>query len=308
MLNKRRLVRPADALLPLGLLIAGLFPGRSPMAVSLAISLLAVRLAGLSSCTALRAAFATQPSIRKVCGSVRAALLLQALGALIVGVAAYAIMGSGFFEEHYHWILASGLLLNLEHCFYEYLYATGDNRSASLCRAITAVLVAAGILMSRPDGSAWWLTGASGISALVAAVIGILIGGPLKDPPNRQVVRCAPRAMLYTAAPLLFAISPWKTQTFTYAFAGWTLYELCKTPFRRSAMESRAMNRVLLVVFVGCAVLFGALRIWNVQVFVQNLLPARSYYYDIIATLFALAVSAALAFALFGSVRREEQY
>ena len=309
LLNKRRLMRPADALLPLGLLVASLFPSRSYYTISLAVSLLAVRLAGLSSCTALRAAFATQPSIRKVCGSVRAALFMQVLGALIVGIVAFAIMGPAFSGEHIPFLIAGGLLLNVEHCFYEYLYATGDGRSASLSRAITAMLVVAGVLMCNPDNpgsNELWLLGASGISALVAAVIGIAIGGPLKAKPNAQVVRCAPRAMVYTAAPLLFAFSPWQTETFTHIFAGWVLYELCKTPFRRSAMESRPMNRALLIVFVACAAAFGVLRIWNMQVFVQNLLPTRSLYYDIIATLFALAVSAALSFTLFGNIRKSE--
>ena len=307
LIRKMRLVRPADSFLPLAFLAACLFIKDQIIILMLAGALLAVRLAALSSCTALRAAFATQPSIRKVRGSVKAALLMQLLGGGIVAAASLAIMGGGWSGEHVPLFILGGVLLNIEHCFYEYLHATGDGRSASLARAITAVLVFAGIMMTGPDGMEWWIVGSTALAALVSAVIGLSIGGALKGGLNPQVLRCAPRELLCTAAPLLLLLTPWKTETFAHVFAGWTLYELCRTPFRRSTMESRTMNRVLLVTFLACAALFGILRIWSVQTSLQNLLPRRDLYYDIIATLFALAMSAALSFILFGSVRRRDE-
>ena len=310
LIKKMRLVRVSDGFLPLAFLGACLFMKDQFVILMLAGALLAVQLAALSTSTALRAAFATQPSIRKVRGSVKAALLMQPLGGAIAAAASLAIMGGGWSGEHVPLFILGGVLLNIEHCFYEYLHATGDGRSASLTRAITAVLVFAGIMMTDPDRSdamEWWIFGSTALAVLVSGVIGLSIGGPLKGGLNPQVLRCAPRAMIYTAAPLLLLLTPWETETFTHVFAGWTLYELCRTPFRRSDTESRTMNRVLLIVCLACAALIGILNIVAVQTSLQNLLPRKELYYNIIATLFALAVAAVMAFVLFGNVRKKDE-
>ncbi|MBR1559524.1 MAG: hypothetical protein IJ646_04710, partial [Clostridia bacterium] len=70
-LNKMRMVRPADALLPLALLIVSAL-GRSDMAENVFIYTWLSRLFALASCRGLRQAFSEQPSMRKVTGSVKA--------------------------------------------------------------------------------------------------------------------------------------------------------------------------------------------------------------------------------------------
>ena len=244
--------------------------GREALSGELFLSIIAVRMLALSSATGLRAAFAFQPSMKKVCGSVKMALLLQIASAVVlVGICQIFSPDSlnGFIMS----LIGLGLLLNIEHVFYEYLYATGDGRSAALCRTIASLLIFAGVMMAspatreyRPDYQLHWLLGASGLAAAVSGVIGVSIGGGLKGRPNAAVVRAAPRAMLHTlfypaAACALFYFGAWRDQAAAWMFfAGLVVYELCHTPFRRANMESRSMNRALIITCAAALVLLFA--------------------------------------------------
>ena len=298
--GKLRLIRPADAFLPAGLFIAALFTHPLILMPFLAYGF-GIAALSLASCRGVRVAFAAQPSIRYVRGSVKAALLCQ-VGAALAGCGALKLLWPGF-DAYAPLLAGAGLLMNIEHTFYEYLFATGDGGSATMVRAITSALTAAGLILCDTfGGEVWWLTGGAALSAAVASIIGIAIGGPLKGRLNGQVFRCAPRALIQTLlypaiaaailyfAPLKAGIAP--------AFVGLALYELCKTPFRRSAMEARSLNRALLIALIAAALLTAV-----------GFVPAVKGLFggdDMTLTGIMLAAAAVCAFALFGRVGGRE--
>lgn len=305
--GKIRLVRPADALLPLAFLTAELL-GRGRIAEETFFLCIAVRLLGLASSNGVRIAFATQPSIRKVCGSVKTALLLQLTGGLLALGIHFATLYGGI-SAVTPALIGVAVLLNIEQVFYEYLFATGDGASAAMCRLITSVLIAAGMLLAAPDGGdaqILWLVGAAALSALISAVIGLSIGGGLKGKPNAQVIRCAPRAMLQSIFYCAVGLVAWRFRPFGTSFypffAGLTVYELCRTPFRRSAMESRRMNRALLIV-CGLSILaqLACLPNWMLVIDLGPLEPLRPFLSDIPLAAYMVIVGCACAFALFGN-------
>ena len=79
--RKMRLLRPADGFLPLAFLVAAVL-GHSTAAEQTFINMLFPALFALASARGLRLAFAEQPSMRRVAGSVKLALPLQLVGAL----------------------------------------------------------------------------------------------------------------------------------------------------------------------------------------------------------------------------------
>lgn len=257
---KRRLCRPSDAFLPAALLLSTAL-GRDAVAFDFFFAYMLVRLCALATATGLRRAFAVQPSMRYAQGSVLTALIAQIVGAAI----ALPIYASA--KPHPLAMIACGLLVNIEHIFYEYMYAIGDGSSATLSRGITSALALTGLLLSSPP---WWnmqdqalyqpvyLLVPLAISALVALAIGLCMGGKLRPKPNLQVLKAAPMAMMHTAlypalAILIFIAGFIRlpVSTFLPLWAGLILYELCRTPFRRTPSEARPMNRALLIV---CAV------------------------------------------------------
>jgi hypothetical protein len=146
--------------------------------------------------------------------------------------------------------------------FYEYLYAVGDKNSARASRCVTAVLVLLGLLLSMPHHHGHfviepidpiWPLITCGLSALVGLFISISLGGKFSPVPNANVLRLAPISMLQSALyPALALAAPallWPA-AFTPAplFTGLLLYEACRTPFRRSPLESEPMNRLLLII------------------------------------------------------------
>ena len=262
-LRKLRLFRAADAFLPLALLIASLRPSAADPTLLLLLSYGLTALLSLASGRALRIAFAVQPSIRSVRGSVKTALILQTGAGLLAGLFVYiyttrfglpAQLGEIARESRaaarFLAIVGAGYLLNIEHTFYEYMYATGDGGSAALSRGITAVLTAGGLMIAE-SGGALWLPGAAAVSALVACVTALAIGGRLKGSLNAGVVRCAPRALVQTflyplAAAAILLLVP-SARALPAALAGLVLWEICRTPFRRSHLESGAFRRNLLI-------------------------------------------------------------
>ena len=330
--TNHHLMRPSDAILPGAMLVASILGYGGP-AAQLYAAWFAVALLSLFACRGLRAAFAMQPSIRDVRGSVKCALLLALFG----GAAAAGLSGllPGGYAPGTLSLIGAGFLLNIEHIFYEYMYAAGEKRSAALSRGLTALFLLAGIILetSRKIGSTLLFTFqeirpetaeiaagtpfmliAAGISALTAAVVGLAMGGGLRGRWNGAVLRCAPRAALQTAlypaaAFLLFRLTDADSFALSF-FAGLTVYELCKTPFRRSPLESRQFNRALLIVGIAAALL-GA-----VSALCGNALEAAftssPVLYDVAMEIqtacAAIFIAAICGFALFGSIRKTNSY
>lgn len=205
-------------------------------------------------------------------------------------------------------LVPCGLLLNIEHVFYEYLYATGDKNSAIPVRCITAALTLVGLLLCAPplqglsaaNCETVWLVLTSGLSALVGLIIATALGGKIQPKLNLEVRRHAPAAMVQTAlcpALTLAALALLWPTTLTPAplFAGMALYEACRTPFRRSALESGPMNRLLLT--VGIAALLGGI--------LSRLITPGILADAIAMTCVALLIAALCAFGLYGSIQRQ---
>ena len=300
------LFRPASLFLPAALLVAALL-GREGPAMGLFIVFYAVKLCSLATSDALRAAFAVQPSVKYVQGSGLMASAMQLPGALLA-----AFLLSLIPETRLLWpMVPCGLLLNLEHVFYEYLYAVGDNNSATFTRGITAVLTLMGLLLCAPptDGllnfeavEFVWLWCTAGLSALVALAISLTLGGRLHPAPNPEVFRHTPVAMLqsslYPALALTALVLIWPGR-FTPAplLAGLVLYEACRTPFRRAPQESRPMNRLLAIVAVAALLALIASR----------LIPSVTLADDIAMTGLSLLIAALCAFCMYGSLRRNTE-
>lgn len=309
------MVRPADAFLPLALIVASAL-GKSTASERLYLNMLFPALFALASARGVRIAFSEQPSMRRVAGSVKLALSLQFIGAfafLVVDL----IRNQGRFVATNMLYTAAGMCLNIEHVFYEYLYATGDGASATRVRAITAAVTAAGLAMTTETSGGGllphhmeWLVGGAALAALLSAFIGGAIGGRLKGRVNNRVLRCAPQAMIQSAIyPLawliaLMLLKPVMFQSLTAVpfFAGLLIYELARTPFRRERRESKVFNIAMLI-----AVLFGTAMIATSYVPTSHELILKytgKWSHDIPAAGVMFIVSAACAFGMYGSIGR----
>lgn len=315
--NKARLMRPADAFLPLALIVAAAL-GKSTIAERVFLNALFPALFALASARGVRIAFSEQPSMRKVAGSVKLALALQFIGALAFLVVDL-IRNQGRFVATNTAFITVGMLLNIEHVFYEYLFATGDSASATRVRAITATLTAAGILMSADASGEGllpyaleWLLGGTALAALLSAFIGGAIGGRLKGRVNNRVLRCAPLAMVQSAVyPLawllaLMLLRPVMYQSLTAVpfFAGITVYELSRTPFRRTGRETRGFNIAMLAVFLVGIGLFAIQYVPTIQAVLVSCIGRWSH--ELPAAGVMLALSAVCAFGMYGSIGRGE--
>ena len=81
----------------------------------------ATKIGSLATADGLRAAFATQPSMKYVQGSVLIALIAQIPGAALALLALWLIPDTKLLLP----LIPCGMLLNIEHVFYEYLFAIG---------------------------------------------------------------------------------------------------------------------------------------------------------------------------------------
>lgn len=300
-----RLLRPSDLFLPLAFLIASLL-GRGEAALSLFAVLYATKLCALATADGLRAAFATQPSMKYVQGSALTALTCQFFGTALASLILYLISSTRLLLP----LIPCGLLLNIEHVFYEYLCAVGDKNSARANRCVTAVLVLLGLLLSMPPHHGnfemvpvdpIWPLVTCGLSALVGLFISVALGGRFSPVPNANVLRLAPISMLQSSlypalAPAALALL-WPA-AFTPAplFVGLLLYDACRTPFRRSPLESEPMNRLLLIIAAASLICLVAFRF----------LIKASFSTPVAMTCLALLIAAACAFVLYGSVRGRE--
>lgn len=298
-------MRISDLFLPMAFLAVSLLE-RSEAAFGLFVAFCATKIGSLATSDGLRAAFATQPSMKYVQGSAIIALILQIPGAALALLALWLIPDTKLLLP----LIPCGMLLNIEHVFYEYLCAVGDKNSAAFSRCITAVLVLLGMLLCTPPrhgtfglvsiDSTWPLI-TCGLSALVGLFISASLGGKFNPVPNFQVFRFAPIAMLQAALcpalTLLTLALLWPANFMPApAFVGLMLYEACRTPFRRAPLESRGMNRLLLI--VGSATLIG---------FIAFRFLVKIPVSDVIAmTCVSLLIAALCAFGMFGSISIRE--
>jgi len=309
--RKMRLLRPADGFLPLALLVAAVL-GHSTAAEQTFMNMLFPALFALASARGLRLAFAEQPSMRRVAGSVKLALPLQLVGALAFFVVDL-LRNQGRIVTVNFLYIAAGMLLNIEHVFYEYLYATGDAPSATRLRAITAALTCAGVMMTTEAGGGplphnmQWLLGAAALSAGLAAFIGRSIGGRMRGKFNNRVLKCAPMAMVQSAIyPVMWLIALILLKTIMFNsltaapfFLGLLVYELARSPFRRSHLEARGFNIAMLIV----ALLGGIMLIPH---FVPTAQAAfGSWGHEIPAAGVMLVAAAVCGFGMYGNVGRE---
>ena len=298
--NRMKLLRPSDALVPAAFAIGALVHSGT-YELTLYACYLAVGLLSLFSCRGVRIAFALQPSMRYVRGSVKCALLTQLAG-LGLSFAAYKLLGEPG-GAAIPALLAAGALLNIEHTFYEYLFAVGDGRSATLSHGLAALFLAAGIVLAKGPGGALrpeWTLAMTGLSALSAIAVSLVMGDGFKGPLNAAVLRAAPRAMLQSllyplaAGAALWVFAGWELSV--GLFCGLILYELCRTPFRRSPMESAPLNRALAAALplsaAGLAVSMQFLHIYSIKY--------------VACCCCGLLLAALCALALYANVRRKE--
>ena len=304
-INLMKLIRYPDAFLPIALLAACLL-GKEYSALLLFLCAFSGRLCALASANGLRIAFARQPSMRYVQGSALTALCLQPAGGLICG-----LMSRFVFHLNVPVVFfVSGILLNIEHVFYEYICATGDRDSAMQCRLLTSVMALLSIMLSSPPTSGMslpsdfeplWLIAPTCVSVLVALLISRVMGGSFRPRMNDELFRVAPLALLQTALyPALALAGLWLMRPHVYTaaplFAGLALYELFRTPFRRAPIESGPMNRALLLccaVASACAVVYY----FAFSGMSDPRLPLSCA---------AIVLASVCAFALYGNVDRRE--
>lgn len=303
--NRPKLFKPTDMLMPSALLIAALM-GRGNVAFKLYLSLLAVRILGLSSAPGLRIAIARQPSMRYVQGSAILALGLQIIGAGIALLLSAVIPSLSLDFP----LILCGLLLNIEHVFYEYLYAMGDRPSAAQYRSVSAILTLSGLLLCVPPAGPGGASGgaltafASGIdhallivplalSALIGLIVALSLGGRPRPRFDRELLRIAPLSTLGSLlfpALCLIGMALLKIASPVPLFAGLTLCEACRTPFRRSPLEARPMNRALLACCAAAAVTS-----------VLCVAVKFPHFMDLLAVCGAVLLAAACAFTLYGN-------
>ena len=272
--RKRRfyLIRPADSLLPLAFLAGELF-GPADLKGWLFGGWFAVRLMSLFTADGVRMAFATQPGVKKVRGSTTLAFLMQIIGA---GIAAglYYLVFHGITPFTLS-IIGTGLMLNIEHVFCEYLRAEGDSDSADLCSILTAVFLFAGIMLEGPGVPVFALC-LSGLGALIAFLMAVVTAGYRPWTLNAQVFRHIPRALIYGIAYPAFAVGALLAVKAAYGndasgaekiwseyggkigfFVGLAVIHMVRTPFRRSGFEMRGLKPVIYTIISLCAVAAG---------------------------------------------------
>ena len=317
-IHKMRMIRPTDALLPITL-FAACVAGRTAVAEEIYRFHLISLLLGLASARGLRQAFSEQPSLRRVRGSVIMTLLLQVVSALITTL--IDLIRSGGADPAHITCIVTGTLLNIEHMFYEYLFALGDGRSAGMCRFITSALLLGGILMTSTHTGVGLLPyyleyplAAAAISAIVSAVISMSTGGKLVGKPNSQVIKCAPwsmtQALVYPFAWRILALIPGSpvksTVTAAPFFAGLAVYELCRAPFRRTAMESAVMNRALMAVGTLSLVIFCLCQLPDIANALSEYLGA--YRHEPAASAISTAAACVCGFGMFGSLKVKDKW
>lgn len=311
-IKKRRfaLIRPADALIPLVFLTGDLF-GQSMIRGHVFAAWLAVKLFSLFTADSVRMAYATQPGMRQVKRSTTAAFLMQFVGAgAVLGLYSLVFHGITPFTVV---IIGIGLMLNIEHVFYEYLAADGDRYSSNLCEILNAVLLITGIMVEKPGIPVITLS-LSAAGCLITLLIAVVLSGYRIGKLNFAPIRHAPRAVLYglaypaTIAAVVYSLRDmsagseialkWSVYGLYIGFyAGLAMLRVVSTPFRRSRFESRTMVPVMSIV----AVLSAAICVLSRM---TELVPAYIAWAAGACSM-CIAVAAVIALMLWGSIGRE---
>ena len=309
MKRPNRLIRIPDAFIPASLLVAALL-GHALNAALFFTCYLALSLLSLFSGEGLRIAFASQPSLRGVRGSARCALLMQWLTIPVSALIAWPL---GLHKDPTLLpFLVAGGLFNIEHTFYEYLAAVGDNSSAALSHGLSALFLLTGLSLCGGEGMPFqplWLTGLSLLSALIGALFSLISGSFMKGRMNARVIAAAPRAaiqsLLYPALFVPIALLPGLRGTVAAFCCGLIPWWLCRTPFRRTPSEAASMNRALLICCVAGALVAGAARLLSVPAFI----PDVHFYagFDLFTAALAVLLASLCSLALYGNFKRGEE-
>lgn len=285
--------RSSDAFVPAAFGIASVV-GYERAAMRLYACCFAIHALSLFSSHGVRIAFARQPSIRQVRGSVKCALALQLTGAILMSILNALACRHGAFSPIS--MIVAGFLLNMEHTLYEYLFAVGDGWSASMCHFLTSIFLLTGFCMSGKRIDFPFLPAFAMLSALVALTISIVMGDGAKGRVNACILRCLPRAAFnstgYVLPAALCAALLFPSTSPSAFFSGLTLYELCRTPYRRTGIEAPFLNRALLsIVSTAVTVLVILWKVFGSSV--------RTAFSDACG---ALIFASACSFVVFGSL------
>lgn len=299
-LANRRLIHIQDVFVPLALL-AGCFLNAPVYALILFAGAFAVSALSLFAAFGERVAFAHQPAMRDVRGSVKCALLLESAG--YIAATALVLLLFRREGETFLPVVAAGFFLNIEHTFYEYLLAAGEKKRATACEALAAVLALGGLALWDRVSDFPWILAATGVSALAAAALGAMTFDGLKGEVNAKVLRCAPRAAiqcaLYPVAAALVTYFLLPKASIAAGFAGLAFCAIWRTPFRRSRLEAPPMNRAL--VLVGGVALAALLAVLFVPGLPDFILPVKE---EIIACCAMMLTAAAVSFGVYGNISR----
>ena len=308
--GKMRMVRPADAFLPLSFMIASIFD-KADIVLEYFFTYFIIKILALASSSGLRIAFSEQPSLGRAQGSVKAALAMQLLGGTLC-TAAWLVYNHFTASTFPLVAMCIGFLLNIEQVFYEYLYATGDSHSALMVRTLTTIFLLAGVLLANH----WWQLGMIGVAAIVSVIIGLSIGGPLRGEINGQIFRAAPRALIqaliYVAPAFVFIglyrfIDRWSgASLITVApfFAGYAFYCLCASPFRRAYGESSTLNAVLITALLSCGLIAALFHIPGIMS--EAVLSTTAAYFAYHSAIL-IGYAAICAMLLYANFRRDAE-
>ena len=229
-------------------------------------------------------------------------------------------------------VIAGAVLLNIEHTFYEYLYAAGKNRLAAIVQGLAAAAMLAGLLLCEgvEDQRLIPAAGAGALLSLVAALAAGVLSGPR---PNGQLLRRAPWALFFTALypalafglhalikqgrlpqalglydpgvsylpPESASLAPFDGLIAGF-FAGWLLISLYRTAFRRSGAECAPMNRTLAIIALAAALLWGAC----VSPLMMLVSEGGAPFFTALPAFCAMVLLACIcAFALYGGIAKK---
>ena len=308
MKRPNRLIRIPDAFIPASLLVAALL-GQARNAALFFACTLALSLLSLFSGDALRIAFAAQPSLRGVRGSAKCALLMQLAALPIALLIAWPL---GLLNNALTLpFLIAGTLYNIEHTFYEYLYAMGDSASAALSRGLSSLLLLTGLCLSGGEAADFqphWLVGLSLLSAFIAALIALVSGSFAQGKINTKVIAASPRAAIQSLIyPALFAalvLLAGLKGVSAGLFCGLMVTSICRTPFRRTRAEAAPLNRALLIACAASAVTALLARLLPLQTAIMNVNIYAGF--DLFTCAVAVLLASLCGLALYGNFKREE--
>lgn len=314
--RKLLLMRPTDVLLPMALLTSDML-GPVTLRGWIFAGWLSVRLFALFSADSVRMAYGTQPGMRQVMGSTTLALLMQIAGAAIAaGLYAFVFHGITPFTLA---IIGIGLMLNIEHVFYEFINAEGDRYSGVICSILTVMLFITGIFLENGGVPTITLI-LTGISCFISMLVAVISSGFRPSRLNSGVFRHTLRAMIYGLAYPLFFITvlyaldtaidnefmeridesgkKWiETGLRCGFFAGYMLLTLFRTPFRRSNAECRALWPALIGTSTICIAL-------SVACSVISAVP-DTVFYSVGAFTIGILISVAVILLLWSNIKKE---